>query len=148
MRYISILVLTMMLWSCSATMATPDSNDFTLGKVQSELKVGMNSSEVENVANEKVNVIKISPKNTVSKIELIEPSDTLSPISKFLKTKGQGMHHIALEVDNIYNAIEYLKYKRIKLIYDSPNKGADNKLITFIHPSCSPGILIEICQNK
>ena len=46
MRYISILVLTMMLWSCSATMATPDSNDFTLGKVQSELKVGMNSSEV------------------------------------------------------------------------------------------------------
>lgn len=123
-------------------------NDIMSSKLIFEEVLGMNSSKVENVVNEKVNVLKISPKNNTSKVELIEPSDPLSPISKFLKTKGQGMHHIALEVDNIYNAIEYLKYKRIKLIYDSPNKGADNKLITFIHPSCSPGILIEICQNK
>jgi len=123
-------------------------NDIMSSKLIFEEILGMDSSKVENVVNEKVNVLKISPKNNTSKVELIEPSDPLSPISKFLKTKGQGMHHIALEVDNIYNAIEYLKYKRIKLIYDSPNKGADNKLITFIHPSCSPGILIEICQNK
>ena len=123
-------------------------NDIMSSKLIFEEVLGMNSSKVENVVNEKVNVLKISPKNNTSKVELIEPSDPLSPISKFLKTKGQGMHHIALEVDNIYNAIEYLKYKRIKLIYDSPNKGADNKLITFIHPSFSPGILIEICQNK
>lgn len=123
-------------------------NDIMSSKLIFEEVLGMNSSKVENVVNEKVNVLKISPKNNTSKVELIEPSDPLSPISKFLKTKGQGMHHIALEVDNIYNAIEYLKYKRIKLIYDSPNKGADNKLITFIYPSCSPGILIEICQNK
>ena len=123
-------------------------NDIMSSKLIFEEVLGMDSSKVENVVNEKVNVLKISPKNNASKVELIEPSDPLSPISKFLKTKGQGIHHIALEVDNIYNAIEYLKYKKIKLIYDSPNKGADDKLITFIHPSCSPGILIEICQNK
>ena len=123
-------------------------NDIMSSKLIFEEVLGMNPTEVENVVNEKVNVLKISPKNNTSKVELIEPSDPLSPISKFLKTKGQGMHHIALEVDNIYNAIEYLKYKKIKLIYNSPNKGADDKLITFIHPSSSPGILIEICQNK
>ena len=75
-------------------------NDISSSKLIFEEVLGMNSSEVENVANEKVNVIKISPKNTVSKIELIEPSDTLSPISKFLEKKGQGMHHIAFYVDD------------------------------------------------
>ena len=57
------------------------------------------------------------------------------------------MHHIALEVDDIENAISYLKNNNIKLIYESPQKGADNKLITFIHPESTPGILLELCQS-
>ena len=80
-------------------------------------------------------------------IELLEPSDDSSLIESFLNKRGQGLHHIALEVDNIYNAIEYLEYNNIKMIYSQPQTGANNKLITFIHPSSTPGILIEICQS-
>ena len=58
------------------------------------------------------------------------------------------MHHIALEVDNIENAILYLKSNNITLIYESPQIGADNKLITFIHPKDTPGVLIELCQKS
>ena len=58
------------------------------------------------------------------------------------------MHHIALEVDNINNAIIFLKENKIKLVYDVPQIGSDNKMITFIHPKSSPGILIELCQKQ
>ena len=57
------------------------------------------------------------------------------------------MHHIALETDNIISAIDYLKEKGVELIYDSPQVGADNKLITFISPRFTPGTLIELCQS-
>ena len=67
--------------------------------------------------------------------------------NKFLNKRGDSIHHIALEVDNIYNAIDYLKYKNIKVIYDIPQKGSDNKKITFIHPNMTPGLLIELCQG-
>ena len=68
--------------------------------------------------------------------------------SQFIENKGKGLHHIALEVDNIKNAISYLKKKKISLVYDSPQVGSDNKLITFIHPESTPGILLELCQKN
>ena len=109
--------------------------------------LGMDCQDVEHVDSEKVNVVKINPESHDHTIELLEPSDDSSLIESFLNKKGQGLHHIALEVDNIYNAIEYLEYNNIKMIYGQPQTGANNKLITFIHPSSTPGILIEICQS-
>ena len=109
--------------------------------------LGMDCQDVEHVDSEKVNVVKINPESHDHTIELLEPSDDSSLIESFLNKKGQGLHHIALEVDNIYNVIEYLEYNNIKMIYKKPQTGANNKLITFIHPSSTPGILIEICQS-
>jgi len=108
--------------------------------------LGMNIGHSENVATENVNVLKIYPESDEHTIELLEPTSKNSLVQGFLNKRDQGLHHIALEVDNIYNAIEYLEDNNIKVIYSSPQKGADNKLITFIHPSCTPGVLIELCQ--
>ena len=108
--------------------------------------LGMNIGHTENVATENVDVLKIYPESDDHTIELLEPTSANSSVQEFLNKRDQGLHHIALEVDNIYNAIEYLKNNNIKVIYNSPQKGADNKLITFIHPSCTPGVLIELCQ--
>ena len=108
--------------------------------------LGMNIGHTENVSTENVDVLKIYPESDDHTIELLEPTSKNSSVQEFLNKRDQGLHHIALEVDNIYNAIEYLKNNNIKVIYNSPQKGADNKLITFIHPSCTPGVLIELCQ--
>lgn len=108
--------------------------------------LGMNIGDTENVATENVDVLKIYPESEDHTIELLEPTSENSSVQGFLNKRDQGLHHIALEVDNIYNAIEYLEDNNIKVIYSSPQKGADNKLITFIHPSCTPGVLIELCQ--
>ena len=110
--------------------------------------LGMKSENIEYVKNEKVNVLKLHPESTDHTIELLESVDNSSTIQKFLNSKGQGLHHIALEVDDIYNAIKYLEYNNIEMIYSEPRIGSDKKLITFIHPSFSPGILIEICQTS
>ena len=108
--------------------------------------LGMNIGHTENVATENVDVLKIYPESDDHTIELLEPTSVNSSVQEFLNKRDQGLHHIALEVDNIYNAIQYLEDNNIKVIYSSPQKGADNKLITFIHPSCTPGVLIELCQ--
>ena len=108
--------------------------------------LGMNIGHTESVSSENVNVLKIYPESLDHTIELLEPTDKKSSVQTFLNKRNQGLHHIALEVDNIYNAIEYLESNNIKVIYSTPQKGADNKLITFIHPSCTPGVLIELCQ--
>jgi methylmalonyl-CoA epimerase len=108
--------------------------------------LGMNIGDTENVASENVDVLKIYPESDDHTIELLEPTSANSSVQGFLNKRDQGLHHIALEVDNIYNVIEYLEDNNIKVIYSSPQKGADNKLITFIHPSCTPGVLIELCQ--
>ena len=109
--------------------------------------LGMSIGEQEFIKDEKVNVVKIRPTNKEHAIELLEASDNLSVIKKYIDKKGQGLHHIALETDNIKSAIDYLKEKGVELIYDSPKIGSDNKLITFISPRFTPGTLIELCQS-
>ena len=109
--------------------------------------LGMNATPKEHVENEKVRVIKVFAEDQKTAIELVEPSDSSSTIRKFIDKKGAALHHIALTVDSIEKAIDYLKSKDIQLIYDIPKKGSDNKLITFIHPKSSPGVLIELCQR-
>ena len=82
-----------------------------------------------------------------SKIELVSAKNPDSPISKYLQKNREGMHHIAFEVEDIEKEIERLKKEGIRLINDSPKKGADNKLICFLHPKDTNGVLIELCQE-
>ena len=81
-----------------------------------------------------------------NKIELVAATNPDSPISKFLSNNREGMHHIAFAVDNIQAEMERLKNEGITLLNDAPKKGADNKLICFLHPKDTNGVLIELCQ--
>lgn len=83
-----------------------------------------------------------------SKIELLEASKQESPISKFIDRKGEGVHHLAFGVDNILHEIERLKNEGFEFISEEPKEGADNKLIVFLHPKCTNGVLVELCQEK
>lgn len=83
-----------------------------------------------------------------SKIELLEATNTESPIAKFLAKKGQGIHHIAFDVTDIHAEIERLTAEGFELIHKTPKDGADNKLIAFLHPKSTDGILVELCQEK
>jgi methylmalonyl-CoA/ethylmalonyl-CoA epimerase len=82
-----------------------------------------------------------------NKIELVAATNYDSPISKFLSKNREGMHHIAFAVDNIQAEMERLKNEGITLLNDPPKKGADNKLICFLHPKDTNGVLIELCQE-
>lgn len=86
-------------------------------------------------------------KNGPNKIELLEATNSESPIAKFLDKKGEGIHHIAFEVTDIYQEIERLKGEGFVLINEIPKKGADNKLVVFLHPKATNGVLIELCQE-
>ena len=83
-----------------------------------------------------------------SKIELLEATNPDSPIAKYLEKRGQGIHHIAFEVDNIQNEINRLINEGFVLIHQTPKNGADNKLIAFMHPKSTESILIELCQEN
>jgi methylmalonyl-CoA/ethylmalonyl-CoA epimerase len=82
-----------------------------------------------------------------SKIELLEATNPDSPIAKFIEKKGEGIHHIAFEVSDIYSEMERLKNEGFTLLSEQPKKGADNKLICFLHPKGTNGVLIELCQE-
>ena len=82
------------------------------------------------------------------KIETLEPTSDQSIINSYLDRNGPGIHHIAFLVDNIQAAILYFKSNKIRVIYDPPKIGASNKLITFLHPKDTFGILIELSQNQ
>ena len=81
-----------------------------------------------------------------TKIELLESIDENGAISKFIEKKGEGVHHIAFEVENIESEMERLKNDGFILLNDKPKKGADNKMICFLHPKNTNGVLIELCQ--
>lgn len=83
-----------------------------------------------------------------SKIELLEATNPTSPIAKFIEKRGEGIHHIAFSVTNIYTEIERLKQLGYTPLTDKPKAGADNKLIIFMHPKQTNGVLIELCQDN
>jgi len=85
--------------------------------------------------------------NGPNKIELLEATNENSPIAKFIEKKGQGIHHIAFDVENIYTEIERLKKEGFVILNEIPKKGADNKLVAFLHPKSTNGVLIELCQE-
>ena len=107
----------------------------------------MDYNNKEYVKDENVNVLKIFGVNNETAIELIESDELDSSINSFIEKRGEGLHHIALNIDNLENAITYLKSKDISLVYDKPKIGSNNSIITFIHPKSTPGILIELCQK-
>ena len=82
-----------------------------------------------------------------SKIELLEATNPESAVAKFIEKRGEGVHHIAFEVDNIRAEMKRLQEQGFKLTSEEPMKGADNKLICFVHPKSAGGILIELCQE-
>lgn len=83
-----------------------------------------------------------------SKIELLEATDEESPIAKFIEKKGEGIHHIAFAVDDIFAEITRLKSEGFVFISEVPKDGADNKLVVFLHPKSTNGVLVELCQEK
>lgn len=82
-----------------------------------------------------------------NKIELLEATNEDSPIAKFIAKKGEGVHHIAFDVDNIEQEIKRLKKEGFVVLNEKPKKGADNKLVAFLHPKSTNGTLIELCQE-
>ena len=82
------------------------------------------------------------------KIELLEATQPNSPIAKFIAKKGEGVHHIAFEVENLEVELARLKAEGFELIHETPKEGADNKRIAFLHPKTTNGVLIELCQER
>ena len=101
--------------------------------------------KIEEVASEgvKTSFFKSGP----NKIELLEATNDESPIAKFIEKKGEGVHHIAFAVDDIEFEIKRLKKEGFIVLNDTPKKGADNKLVAFLHPKSTNGVLIELCQE-
>lgn len=82
-----------------------------------------------------------------SKIELLQAMSDQSPIASFIEKRGEGIHHIAFAVENIVEEMARLKAEGFQLLSEEPKKGADNKLVCFIHPKSANGVLVELCQE-
>lgn len=83
-----------------------------------------------------------------NKIELLQATTPDSAIARFIEKKGEGIHHVAFDVDDINAEIERLKAEGFELINQVPKEGADNKMIAFLHPKSTGGLLVELCQEK
>lgn len=110
-----------------------------------ERLLGVPHYKTEEVASEgvKTSFFKSGP----NKIELLEATDSNSPIAKFIDKKGEGIHHIAFEVDDIEAEIKRLSEEGFTVLNKIPKLGADNKLVVFLHPKSTNGVLIELCQE-
>ena len=107
--------------------------------------LGTSHYKIESVESEgvKTSFFKSGP----NKIELLEATNPESPIAKFLEKKGEGIHHIAFAVEDINFEIQRLKKNGFIILNETPKKGADNKLVAFLHPKSTNGVLIELCQD-
>jgi len=101
--------------------------------------------KTEEVDLEKVNTSFFKVGET--KLELLEGTAPESAISKYVEKRGEGMHHIAFEVEDIHAAMQEMADKGFRLLSEEPKRGADNKLVCFIHPKTANGILVELCQT-
>ena len=108
--------------------------------------LGLENVHTETVEEQKVRVAMLPIGE--SKIELLEPTAEDSPIAKFLEKRGGGIHHIAVEVENIEESLAKLKRKGMRLIDETPRIGAEGCLVAFVHPSSSNGVLLELVQEN
>lgn len=102
--------------------------------------------KIEEVASEgvKTSFFKAGP----NKIELLEATNENSPIAKFIEKRGEGIHHIAFAVSDIRAEMVRLQKEGFTLLNEEPKNGADNKLVAFLHPKTTNGVLIELCQDR
>ncbi|HNQ78237.1 MAG TPA: methylmalonyl-CoA epimerase [Acidobacteriota bacterium] len=109
-------------------------------------EMGLSIRALEEVPEQKVRVA-VFPVGE-SRIELLETLDPEGPVGKFLAKKGQGLHHIAMKVDDIRAAIAKLKEKGVEMIDREPRRGAEGCLIAFVHPRSTGGVLLELTEKK
>ena len=114
------------------------------GKFYTDI-LGLKIEDVENVAEQKVNVAFIPI--TDSEVELLESTEPDGPIAKYISARGEGVQHIAFRVEDIDKALEELKEKGVRLIDQAPRNGAGGARIAFIHPKETNGVLVEICER-
>ena len=107
--------------------------------------LGVSHYKIEEVATEGVRTSFF--KSGPNKIELLEATNPDSPIAKFLEKKGEGIHHIAFAVEDIVSEISRLKEEGFVVLNETPKQGADNKLVAFLHPKGTNGVLVELCQE-
>lgn len=110
-----------------------------------ERLLGLGSYKEELVESEYVNTSFFQVGD--NKIELLEATDPKSPIAQFIEKRGEGIHHIAFDVDDILLEMERLRNAGFTLLNAEPKKGADNKLVCFVHPKTANGVLVELCQD-
>jgi len=108
--------------------------------------LGLNVGAFEVVEEQKTRTAIIPVGDT--KIELLEATDSESPIAKHIERRGEGLHHLAFEVDNIESALAELKNKEIRLIDEQPRRGVEDTSIAFLHPKATGGVLLEVVQKK
>ena len=106
---------------------------------------GKKHYKIEEVASEGVKTSFF--KTGSNKIELLEATHSNIPIAKFIEKKGEGIHHIAFEVNDIKKEIKRLQSEGFNILNEIPKKGADDKLVVFLHPKSTNGVLIELCQD-
>ncbi len=106
---------------------------------------GKSHYKVESVDSEHVNTSFFKVGRT--KIELLEATNPDSAIAKYIDKRGEGIHHIAFEVKDIHKEMKRLEKEGFRLINEKPKKGADNKLVAFLHPKSANGVLVELCQE-
>ena len=119
--------------------------DLDVSNTLFEKLLGVSHYKIEDVATEgvKTSFFKVGE----SKIELLQATSPNSPITKFIEKRGEGVHHLAFDVEDLEAEIERLKNEGFELIDDIPKQGADHKKIAFLHPKSSGGVLIELCQD-
>ena len=108
--------------------------------------LGLENVHTETVADQKVRVAMLPIGDT--RIELLEATSADSPIAKFVEKRGGGIHHIAVEVENIVDSLAKLKANGMRLIDETPRVGAENCLVAFVHPSSTNGVLLELVQKN
>ena len=110
-----------------------------------EKLLGVASYKEEEEATEgvKTSFFQVGP----NKIELLEATNDNSPIAKFIEKRGEGIHHIAFDVEDILEEMERLQQEGFVLLNEKPKKGADNKWVAFLHPKETNGVLVELCQE-
>jgi methylmalonyl-CoA/ethylmalonyl-CoA epimerase len=106
------------------------------------LNLELKGEEVVDSQKVEVSFIKVGETN----LELLLPTAGDSPVAKFLETRGEGFHHLALEVEDIHAAVAELKAAGVRLIDETPREGAHGALVAFLHPKATFGLLIELCQ--
>ncbi len=107
--------------------------------------LGIELHGIEEVTEQKVKTAFLPVDDT--EIELLEPTSSDSPIARFIEKRGEGLHHVAIRVDNIETVLAELKAKGIQLIDEVPRKGAGGTRIAFVHPKATHGVLLELCEK-